>query len=430
MNFVRYGWLFLALAGMSVCGRSQAVEATATVGEVQKMALPGDLVHPAQHPDETLLGPAQVRRFYALEGVNNGGEGQTIALIIAKHDPVLDQDLEVFSRRFGLPSCRAATGCLRQILGPSVGPRPSMQEEETGSFVEISMDVEWSHAIAPLAKLMVVEAPHGSWEEFLLAVDTAVAKGATVVSLSLAEPQKPEHKEMYLKGNAHFTNDAAVYVASGGDHAHGARWPASSPDVVGVGGTTIRTDATGARLGETAWISRPAGDRYVGTGGGLSLAETEPAAQVAYGLPGDEQHMRGTPDVGYYASSRTPLAVYDSNVSAKSGVSGWRQGGGTSAGTPQWAGLLAVANSMRAAAGKVPLSKFKGGEFGDGTLAALYTVGKKTPGAFFDVTEGSNKWGDKDACGAECEAGVGYDYLTGLGSPNGAVLLKALAALP
>jgi hypothetical protein len=85
---------------------------------------------------------------------------------------------------------------------------------------------------------------------------------------------------------------------------------------------------------------------------------------------------------------------------------------------------------MRAAVGKVPLSKFKGGEFGDGTLAALYTVGKKSPAAFFDVTEGSNKWGEKDACGAECEAAPGYDYLTGLGSPNGETLLKALMALP
>jgi subtilase family serine protease len=420
----------LVLAASLVLAWRAGAQAVVTVDEAEKSALPTDLVHPARHPEETLLGPAQVRRFYALDGVKNGGEGQTIALIINKHDPVLEHDLEVFSERFGLPLCHAATGCLRQIPGPSVGPRPTEHEEEQGSFLEISMDVEWSHAIAPLAKLMVVEAPHGSWDEFLAAVDTAVARGATVVSLSLAEPQRPDHKEMYLKGNAHFLNHAAVYVAAGGDHAHGARWPASSPDVVGVGGTTIRTDATGARLGETAWRSRPAADRYVGTGGGVSLAEPEPQAQLAYGLPGDEKHMRGTPDVAYYASSRTPLAVYDSNASPKTGETGWRQGGGTSAGAPQWAGLLAVANSMRAAAGKVPLSKFQGGAFGTGTLAALYTVGKTTPEAFFDVTEGSNKWGDKDPCGAECEAGPGYDYLTGLGSPNGAVLLKALASLP
>jgi len=232
-------WVLAAVLGLAGTACGQAV---ATVDEAEKTALPGDVVHPAEHPELTLLGPAQVRRFYALDGVKNGGEGQTIALIIEKHDPVLDHDLEVFSRRFGLPSCRAQTGCLRQILGPSVGPRPTMEEEETGSFLEISMDVEWSHAIAPLAKLMVVEAPHGSWEELLDAVEVAVAKGATVVSLSLAEPQRPDHKDMYLKGNAHFLSDAASYVASGGDHAHGARWPASSPDVVGVGGTTIRTD--------------------------------------------------------------------------------------------------------------------------------------------------------------------------------------------
>jgi subtilase family serine protease len=122
--------------------------------------------------------------------------------------------------------------------------------------------------------------------------------------------------------------------------------------------------------------------------------------------------------------------VFDSNASAKTGESGWRQGGGTSAGAPQWAGLIAVADSMRAAKGKVPLSQFDGKSFGKGTLAALYTVAKTTPAAFFDITEGSNRWGDSDKCGLECEAGPGYDYLTGLGSPNTAVLLDALTALP
>jgi len=399
-----------------------------TFGEAQKTAVVGSVVHPEQHPEETLLGPVQVRRFYNLQDVKNMGEGQTIALIGSHHDPVLEHDLAVFSQRFGLPLCAVKSGCLQQIDIPDTkgenGP-----EDGHYSYLEETMDVEWAHAIAPKAKLMLVEGPRSTWENYLAGVEAAVKAGATVVSLSLAEPQRADHIKMYLDGNKHFLDTRASYVASGGDHAHTARWPASSPDVVGVGGTTIKTDETGKRLGETAWKSRPAGDRYVGTGGGISLAETEPQAQIAYGIPNDPKQMRGTPDVGYYASSRTPLAVYDSN-SSKSGESGWRQGGGTSAGAPQWAGLIAVANSMRAAEGKAPLSKFEGKSFGKGTLAALYTVAKTTPAAFYDITEGSNRWGDKDPCGFECEAGPGYDYLTGLGSPNGAVLLDALAALP
>jgi subtilase family serine protease len=417
----------------TACALAQSKLPTVTTfGEAEKTATVGDVVHPEKNPELTLIGPRQVWKFYNLESVKNMGEGQTIALIGSHHDPVLERDLAIFSQRFGLPLCSVQSGCLRQIDIPDAtsGPKPATGAAGEYSYLEETMDVEWAHAIAPKAKLMLVEGPRSSWENYLAGVDAAVAAGATVVSLSLAEPQRPEHKQMYLDGNKHFLDTRASYVASGGDHAHTARWPASSPDVVGVGGTTIKTDDTGARLGETAWKSRPAGDRYVGTGGGLSLAETEPQAQIAFGIPNDPDKMRGTPDVAYYASSKTGIAVYDSNVSPKTGESGWRQGGGTSAGAPQWAGLIALANSMRAAEGKVPLSKFDGKDFGKGTLAALYTVAKTTPDAYYDITEGSNRWGDGDKCGSECEAGPGYDYLTGLGSPNGAVLLAALAALP
>jgi subtilase family serine protease len=418
-----------AMSTMYGAAQSPAAPTVPTFGETQKTATFADVVHPAQHPELTLIGPRQVWRFYNMEGVKNMGEGQTIALIGSHHDPVIERDLAVFSQRFGLPLCSVKSGCFRQIDIPDTA-HAGATDSGAYTYVEESMDVEWAHAIAPKAKLMLVEAPRSTWENFLACVDAAVANGATVVSLSLAEPQRADHRQMYLDGNRHFLDPRASYVASGGDHAHTARWPASSPDVVGVGGTTIKTDETGARLGETAWKSRPAGDRYIGTGGGLSLAETEPQAQIAFGIPNDPNKMRGTPDVSYYASSRTEIAVFDSNASAKTGESGWRQGGGTSAGAPQWAGLIAVADSMRAAKGKVPLSQFDGKSFGKGTLAALYTVAKTTPAAFFDITEGSNRWGDSDKCGLECEAGPGYDYLTGLGSPNTAVLLDALTALP
>lgn len=418
----------LALGGVA----SAQVLTVLTHDEAKPQARTTDVVRPAKHPDYVLLGPAQIRHFYNLDSVRSYGEGQTIALIGAWHDPNLDHDLQVFSERFGLPQCTLANKCLRQI--DTAGGDPASWKPKLGSngddakhsYGEEEMDVEWAHALAPAAHLILMGGPTGGWAQTMARVEDAVAHGATVVSLSLAEPQRAEHKSMYLELNKHLLDTRASYIASAGDHAHTARWPASSPDVVGVGGTTITTNELGERIREIAWTKHSDADHATGTGGGLSLAEPEPQFQLAYGIPGDESRMRGTPDVSMYATSHTGVAIYNSNISPKSGEAPlWHYGGGTSAGAPMWAGLIAVANSMRAAKGKVPLSKFVSKEFGTGTNAALYAAAKAKPDAFLDITEGSN--GD---CGAECTAGPGYDYLTGLGSPNGAVLLEALAALP
>jgi subtilase family serine protease len=402
-----------------------------TASEATPSAHITDVVHPAKHPDYTLIGPYQIRRFYHLENVKNLGEGQTIALIGAFHDPNLDHDLAVFSQRFGLPQCTLANKCLRQIDTAGGDPstwnaKPDDKANAAHSYGEEEMDVEWAHALAPAAHLILMGGPTGGWSQTLARVEDAVKNGATVVSLSLAEPQRADHKQMYLDLNKHLLDTRASYVASAGDHAHTARWPASSPDVVGVGGTTITTNDAGERVKEIAWSKHSTEDHATGTGGGLSLAEPEPDFQIAYGIPGDDAHMRGTPDVSMYSTSKTGIAVFNSNISPKSGEAPlWHYGGGTSAGAPMWAGLIAVANSMRAAKGKKPLSQFVSKDGLKGTNAALYAVAKSTPDAFFDITEGSN--GD---CGAECTAGLGYDYLTGLGSPNGEVLLNALTALP
>jgi len=425
----------------------------ATHGESAATALTTD---PVRLPDvkEMLLGPAQIRHFYGIDKIpgNTWGAGQTIALMASHHDPYLESDLNVFSERFGLPACTVANKCLVFLTTGNVGDDgswdPVVQEQPTKpmpapipadgktpvpSAGETVLDVEWAHAIAPAARILVIELPIFTWVNALHGVDAAVAAGATVISMSFAEPQKAEHDGNYLRGDRHFLSDKASYVASAGDHAHTARWPAASPDVVGVGGTTISTDESGKVIYEHAWNARPTDDRIVGGGGGISGAEKEPAAQIAYGIPNDPKQMRGTPDVAYYASSFTQIAVYNTAPHAKEDEHAWHPGwhgsGGTSAGAPQWAALLAIANSMRAAQHKAPLSQYVGSgenaKFGKGTLAALYTVGKLHPEAFRDITEGQN--GD---CGAECMAGPGYDYVTGLGSPQANVLIPDLVALP
>lgn len=405
-----------------------------TVDEAQSTARVTDVVHPKQSPEKTLLGPAQMRHFYHLENVASQGEGQVIAIIGAHHNPRIEHDLIVFSNRFGLPTCTFSNHCLQQLAVVSSTPQNWSHSAQQGinddgkehGYGEEEMDMEWAHAMAPAAHLMLVEGMTGSWPDYLRCVDAALAHGATVVSLSLAEPERDDHQAMYSDGNQHFENHQAIYVAAAGDHAHTARWPASSNNVVGVGGTTITTNESGDRLQEIAWSKHSNADHATATGGGLSIAVNEPQPQLAFGLPDDPMHKRGTPDVSSYATGKLGIAVYNSNLNPKTDQAPlWHQSGGTSAGAPMWAGILAIANASRIKIQKQPLSQFMSNEFGYGTLAALYSVAKYHPKAFFDITDGSN--GD---CGNECTATKGYDYLTGLGSPNGSFLIQELTELP
>ncbi len=150
------------------------------------------------------------------------------------------------------------------------------------------------------------------------------------------------------------------------------------------------------------------------SGGGVSAYEPQPAGQTAFPVP--VAGKRGIPDAAYDGDPNTGFAVYSSV--RYQGRKGWFQIGGTSAGAPQWAGLFAIVNSLRANSGM-------------GTLRwaynALYTVAAGTSyGANYrDVTAGAN-----GTCGALCNAGASYDYVTGLGSPKANTLIPALVAVP
>jgi subtilase family serine protease len=203
----------------------------------------------------------------------------------------------------------------------------------------------------------------------------------------------------------HFAVTGVTFLAASGDVGTGAAYPASSPDVIGVGGTALQLDSSGNYLSESAWG---------GSGGGISMFEREPLFQASLPIPNDTRGYRGAPDVSYVASPSTDVAIYDSY--GISGASGWFQVGGTSAGAPQWAALIAIANSMRVTARKTRLSS---------TDTAIYSVAKKSLATnFLGVTQGSN-----GMCGTICNAMSGYDYITGLGSPRANVLIPALAAL-
>ncbi len=322
------------------------------------------------------LSPDTIKSAYHLP--KTGGSG-TIAIIGAYADPTIASDLAVFSKQFGLADCTVKNGCL------TVRAMSSGEGANSGWSMETSLDVEWSHAIAPQAKILLVEAKTASGTNLLAALDYAVKQpGVTAVSMSWGGGEFPEETTL----DSHFSsaNKAITFFASAGDNGSGASWPAASPNVVGVGGTRLNFSGIGSSLGtvtsEMAWD---------GSGGGISAYEMEPNFQTIYNIP-KAGGMRAIPDVSYDADPASGVSIF---YSGKASVTkGWYVVGGTSAGAPQWAGIKALGLSADNA-------KF----YADKSSANSSTF-------FRDIRSGSN--GD---CGYVCTARTHYDYVTGLGSP-------------
>jgi subtilase family serine protease len=341
------------------------------------------------------MSPATARHAYGFDQITNQGTGQIIGIVDAYDDPNIEFDLGVFDSQFGLPACTIGNGCFKKVYAQ--GSRPSAN---AGWALEISLDVEWAHAIAPQAKIVLVEAASNSFTNLMQAVDVAVQNGASAVSMSFGGSEFSGE----TSNDLHFAVNGVTFTASSGDSGSGVEYPAASPDVVAVGGTTLNTGTGGSYLSETAWS---------GSGGGQSKMESEPSYQASYPIPNDPTGWRGVPDVAYDANPNTGFAVYDSV--RYQGQSGWFQVGGTSAGAPQWAALFAIANSTRAGLGKSNLSS---------TNSAVYKIaGANVSSNFHDITSGTN-----GSCGTLCTVITGYDYVTGLGSPQVNYVVPILVA--
>jgi subtilase family serine protease len=311
------------------------------------------------------LTPAQVKNIYNLPSA--GGKG-TIVIVGAYDDKNIEKDLNDFSAEFKLPSCTTANGCFEKHK------MASTMSSNSGWASETSLDVEWAHAIAPQAKILLVEATTPSGANLLKAVDYAGSvKDASAISMSWGGAEFPEEVSL----DSHFKSiSGAPFFASSGDNGAGASWPASSPYVIGVGGTSVSFKADGSFNKETAWQ---------GSGGGVSAYEKEPVYQNGYSIP-KANGMRAIPDVSYNAD---PVSGFSIIKGSK-----WYVVGGTSAGAPQWAALTALGSGV------------KNGE--------LYTdkMAENNAKYFRDIISGSN--GD---CKYYCDARKYYDYVTGLGSP-------------
>ncbi|MGA2231402.1 MAG: S53 family peptidase [Tepidisphaeraceae bacterium] len=349
--------------------------------------------------------PAQIDQAYGFGQVTDNGAGTTIAIVDAYYDPNISSDLTTFDKEFDLPAPPSFTQVDQN------GNNASDLATNNGWALETSLDVEWAHAAAPGANILLVEAKNDNTNVLLNAVNYARnAPGVVAVSMSWGggEFSNEEAFDSYFTTPTGHTGE--TFVASAGD-SPGAQWPASSPNVLSVGGTTLySTNSTGTYGEELGWDD---------SGGGLSQVEPEPSYQGSAQTTG----ARSTPDVAYDADPNTGFQVYDSVTYG--GVKGWQEIGGTSAGAPQWAGLIADADQARSADNLAPLSGVSN------TLSMLYgTYG--APGStaystyasvFHDITTGGGYFFSSGAT-------PGYDLVTGLGSPNVPQVINLLTNSP
>ncbi|MEY2425311.1 MAG: hypothetical protein QOI61_883 [Actinomycetota bacterium] len=268
-------------------------------------------------------GPAQIKQAYGFPTGLAAGAGQTIALVSAFDAPTIQADLGVFSRKFGLPACTTANGCFTKIYARGVAPTV-----DPGWALESTLDVEWAHAIAPGAKILLIEASSNAFGDLFQAFDVGLQSDAKYISSSWGA--------LEFSGQTIFDplldNPGVSDFFGSGDNGAGGLFPASSPEVIAVGGTRLVYNPQKNKNRETGWS---------GSGGGCSQYYDAGTVQSAFAqYPSSCAGKRAFPDLAAVADSDPGLAVFDSTE--VSGQSGWLTVGGTSAATPIMAARAAV----------------------------------------------------------------------------------------
>jgi subtilase family serine protease len=382
---------------LSASGVTSGVEPLAAVTPEQ---LPGRI------PGYT---PQQIQQAYGVSSLLSGGTtgaGKTIAIVDASYDPNITADVAAFDKQFGLQAFDVKGGPTLSVVtsngtavtaknGPSLG-------YDSGWALETALDVEWAHSIAPGANIVLVEVPldvDGAQQlnDLVDGVKYAATVGS-VVSMSWGLSEFPN--ETRLDKVFQTAGNDVTFVAASGDSSafFGPTWPATSPYVLAVGGTTLRTTTSGGQTtykGESGWFF---------SGGGYSSFEGEPNFQTnnpSIGLT----NSRLTPDVAFDANPYTGVAVYDSFEQPSS----WVQVGGTSVGSPAWAGIVALADQQRG--GSLDTYQVQT------TLYDALNNSTTYKSTLHDITQGYNGY----------SAGAGYDLVTGLGTPIANNLVPLLA---
>jgi hypothetical protein len=373
--------------------------------------------------------------------VKGDGTGQTIAIVDAYWDPTIQQDLMAFNSRYGLPQLdgKGSDGTFVQTYtGPTQPPTSPSGDDWT---VETALDVEWAHAMAPKANIVLVEAQSdntdasGKPTDLLNAVQLAATtsvNGSPVVAVSMSWGVSESPNE--TSWDSYFTTNQATgkpltgvtFLAASGDSGAGTIWPAVSPDVVAVGGTSLKLTNSNTISSETGWGNGQYSWYFGGSGGGFSQYEPLPTYQqniptVSGGFKLTSFGARLSPDVAYDANPNTGVYVLDHGT--------LYQVGGTSVGAPQWAALVAIADQGRKVDGQAPLSS-------SDTLSALYGIYNSSSytSDFRDITSG-NSTGTYNVYNSSGQVighitvapQSGYDLVTGIGSPRANALAVALS---
>jgi kumamolisin len=342
--------------------------------------IPEGAVFPSNQPaGET---PASIACIYGLTKPVKGcpidgttavptGGSRAIALVEYGHYPQEQNDLNTFSQQFGLPTANFEEHCI------DTGGCPD--STGTGADLEMALDLQWAHAMAPNAKIYAVETGTDLLGANQVAGKLVAGNGGGEVANTWLDLNEPPDEQQYDK---YFKHKGIVYLVSAGDWMAVPRYPGTSPFVVSVGGTTIERNSSGSFTGESCWGR---------SGGGISAEEARPAYQdIIENLVGN---FRGIPDISFDGDPATGVAVYSSSY-----CGGWCIAGGTSIGAPALAGVV---NSA--------------GKFSSSTTVELtriykeYANQKEYGKRFRDITTGRN--------GIQLQQAMeGWDLCTGVGS--------------
>jgi subtilase family serine protease len=327
--------------------------------------------------------------------ITGTGAGQTIAIVDAYSDPNIQSDLAKFDANYGLSAPPSFT--VDDLAGSATN---------SGWALETSLDVEWAHAIAPQANIVLVEASSASLSSLMGAVSTAASiPNVSVVSMSWGSSEFSGESGYAGVFSTPAGHNNETFIAASGDSGawSGPTFPSVLPDVLAVGGTTLTLSANGTYSSESGWTDSTGGFSGLDNGfrSGISIPSYQVSTLQAAGL---DYGLRTTPDVSFNADPNTGYAVYDSVP--YSGSSGWFDVGGTSAAAPAWAGLVAITDQGLAASSKSTLTTTQ-------LLTDLYSLPSTD---FHDVTSGFNGY----------DAGVGYDLVTGLGTPRANLIVSGL----
>jgi subtilase family serine protease len=369
-------------------------------------------------PRAFCYGPDQIRAAYDIQSVLDGGTtgaDQTIVIVDAFQSPTIQKDLAAFDAIWNIP----APPSFNIIAPDGLTPFDVTSPNQVGWSAEISLDVEWAHAVAPGANIDLVLAKSNDDADILSATRYAVDHDlGDVISQSFGEAEAcmdPTLIEQQHQVFAQATAKGITLFASSGDQGAAqptcdgkslmlsASTPASDPQVTGVGGTHLLADAhTGVYGSESVW-----NDDFGAGGGGLSTIYRRPGYQAP--VQGNNK-QRGVPDVAYNGDVRGGVVAAWS-VLFPANVVAFFIFGGTSAGSPQWAGIVALADQ-------------KGGHRLGAINKTLYHIGKSDGygAAFHDITSGNNSFEGV----AGFDAVAGWDAATGLGTPDVANLIPLL----